>query len=189
MVLRKVLSVLALGGLLAACQTSGGTLTGEYYSAFYQPSLVNYAARAGHMPVAVYGQPFGANSPAAIASQLHMPGGHVQVPFSATPEAQAGEGTRVVLLFNGGGPQVGGRELCEMRGDTAPPTPAGGKMAVMAAFCSGDGLASEIALQTPRPANPADPAFLGDMQVMLSRLLPVRDPNRDGDCRGGMFGC
>jgi hypothetical protein len=188
---RKLLSAVALAGALAACQTagSGGTLTGEYYSAFYQPSLVNYAARQGHMPVAVYGQPFGLNSPAAVASQLHMPGGHVQVPFAATPEAQAGEGTRVVLLFGGGSPPIGGQELCEMRGNMAPAGPAGGKLAVMAAFCSGDGLASEIALQTLRPADPSDPAFRGDMQVLLARLLPTFNPNRDGDCPGPFRGC
>lgn len=190
MMSRKFLSVLAAGGLLAACQTAGagGTLTGEYYSGFYQPSLVNYAAREGHMPLAVYGQPFGPNSPASVASQLRMPGGHVQVPFSATPEAQAGEGTRVVLLFDGSA-QVDGRKLCEMRGDAAPATPAGGKIAVMAAFCSGTGLASEIALQTLRPNTPNDTGFRGDMQVLLSRLLPTFNPNRDGECRRGMMGC
>lgn len=187
--LRHMAIVLALGGFLGACETGGGTLYGENYQAFYQPSLVNYAAREGHMPVAVYGQPFGPDSPARVASQLYMPGGHVQVPFAATPEAQAGEDGRVVLLFSGGGPAPGGDKLCRIHGNTVPPVDLrSGKLSVMAAFCHGTGLASEVQLVTARPSAPDDPAFKNAMQVMLYRLLPTYDPNRDGEpgCAGAL---
>lgn len=187
---RNIVAALALGGLLSACEAGGGTLYGENYQAFYQPSLVNYAAREGYMPVAVYGQPFGPDSPAQVASQIRMPGGHVQVPFAATPEAQAGESGRVVLLFSGGGPAPGGDRLCRMHGDTAPPAdPRTGKLSVMAAFCHGDGLASEVQLVAPRPSRPDDPAFRNAMQIMLARLLPPHDPNRGDDCPGSLLGC
>lgn len=189
--MRLRLSILAaaVGGLLSACQTGGGTLYGENYQAFYTPSLVNYAAREGYMPVAVYGQPFGPNSGEQVASNMQMPGGHVQVPFAATPKAEAGEDGRVVLLFNGGGPTPGGDKLCRMKGYVGAPPTAGGKMSVMAAFCQGEGLASEIELVTVRPASPSDPAFKNAMQVMLSRLLPTRNPNIDSDCPGFLAGC
>ncbi|MEQ9638610.1 MAG: hypothetical protein RIM84_01175 [Alphaproteobacteria bacterium] len=189
MFMRLAILATVFGGLLSGCQSGGGTLYGENYQAFYSPSLVNYAAREGYMPVAVYGHPFGPNSGEQVASNLRMPGGHVQVPFAATPKAQSGEDGRVVLLFAGAGPAPGGDTLCRMTHDTPPAAARGGKLSVMAAFCHGDGLASEVELVTARPGSPADPAFKNAMQVMLSRLLPTHDPNRDSDCPSALTGC
>jgi hypothetical protein len=180
---RSLWAAAAIGGLmLGACETGGSTIFGENHYAFYQPGLVNYAAGGGRMPLAVYGQPFGPGTAEQVAAALRMPGGHVQVPFEATPTAQAGEGGRVVLLFDAVGPVSGGDGLCRLpEGRTQTVSQASSMLQVMAAFCHGDGLASEIKMVTARPDSADDPHFRHDMQIMLARLLPTRDPNDEGE--------
>jgi hypothetical protein len=172
---------LALCALLPACGRAGSTIHGEQLQTFYHPALVSYVARDGHMPLAVYGEPFraGGGAAAQLQRELRLPGGLAAVPFAATPAAQAGEGGRVVLVFDPAA-RVGGDAICRLR--DAPPGPSGAELRVLAAFCYGDEAASEIRMTTARPSSAADPAFRQAMQTMLARLLPLRAPNQTGDC-------
>lgn len=179
--MRRGLGAAALAALLAAgCQASG-TMTGENVQTFYHPGLVGYVARDGALPLAAFGQPFqpGTDVAAALQAGLMPPAGSGASRFAATPAAHAGEGGRVVLAFDG---PSDGAALCRLPQGAASAGADGGKVRVMAAFCLGDDVASEVQLVTQRPGSPDDPAFRRELQTMLIRLLPDHAPGQTGDC-------
>ena len=84
--MRNATAIAAVTGiLLAGCQSSMVSRTN--IEPFFHPTMVGYVtAKHGHMPVAVYGTPFGtdkATSDAAVASAMRMPGSFQAAEFKA----------------------------------------------------------------------------------------------------------
>lgn len=145
-------------------------------TAFYHPDLVNHVAASGRVPTAIYGQPFDgdkAMSDEAVAAALALPGFYVPAPFEVTPDALAGEGPRVVLIFD---PAVfpGAGAACTQP-DHVGLAPAASELAVAATFCYGSYPASQAFLNTARPSGADDPGFQQAMGGLMAALLPSMD--------------
>ena len=179
--MRNATAIAAVTGiLLAGCQSSMVSRTN--IEPFFHPTMVGYVtAKHGHMPVAVYGTPFGtdkATSDAAVASAMRMPGSFQAAEFKATAEAMAGQESRIALVFD---PPIAfnGRTICDLSPEAlnrAAGTGGGPEMRVRAAFCVGGGLASSSHLSLPRPTSAGDPAFRSGMDALLGDLLPPENP-------------
>ncbi|MDP6788613.1 MAG: hypothetical protein QF830_07215 [Rhodospirillales bacterium] len=100
--------------------------------------------------------------------------------FTTTPSANARRKFRMVMMFD---PPVSlaGDTLC---GDVAalPPPRADGRLRLLAAFCAGAYLESEVAASMPRAATPDAPAFNAMIGAVMRDLLPTRDPGEEDDC-------
>jgi hypothetical protein len=100
--------------------------------------------------------------------------------FTTTPSANARRKFRMVMMFD---PPVAlpGHALC---GDVAalPPSQAEGRLRLLAAFCAGDYLESEVAASMPRVATPDAPAFSGMIGAVMRDILPTRDPGEESSC-------
>ena len=174
---RSVAAGLAVVFALGACGT-GSVITRTDYDILYDPALVGHAIQGGHMPLAVYGQPFGVASGEAVAAALRLPGYLPQAPVQLDPKAAAGLGTRIVLLFD---PAVtaDGRVACQAPQGGAGQGSAGG-LSVRAALCVGDTAASTTFLTLPHASGPDDPVFRGGLDQMMAVLTgQPREKNRE----------
>lgn len=175
---RALLLLTAASGLAACADFLGGPVIYPPDLTPYSPSFPQYGARSGLLQVEVKGQPFPGADPAAVAGALAPPIWLQARPVLAT-SPQAGDGYRVVLVFNPAR-NLSGAAIC--RGDT-PVTPpaAGAPVRATAAYCVGDRYYSQVAGSGPAVTSAADPAFRRFGSHLLDTLLPVEQPDRRPD--------
>jgi hypothetical protein len=177
-----VASLLALS--LAGCDAA--TVTGEYYSALYQPDLVGLATRNGVLPTAVYGSPFDVAGTRDMLDRVELPAGQPPARLAMTPAAQQGELTRLVLVFDPAPAANDGAKACQLTGNASPPRRVTAERTrVLLAFCVDRALASESVVSVPNTSPPSIPAVADGISLALTRLLLPTPPNeREASCEG-----
>lgn len=176
---------LAAAGLLAVsgCGPNGPSLvSGEEMSAFYSPEVVNYAAKGGIFPTAVYGNPFGPDADDALLEGMTIPPGFSPAVLTAIPKGEARNDGHLVLIFDPAR-LPGGRAACRAPERVAL-QPDGVRLKVQGAFCYDDEMASEAVLDVVRPTRPDDREFREALDLLLAVILkPYSEHRRDNMMR------
>lgn len=167
---------------LAGCFAGMSTITNADVAPGYSPQFVNYAARSGEFPTAIYGNPFGADADAQLLSDMWTPGDYTKAKLTAIPKGEERRDGHLVFLFD---PEIapGGQVACRTP-ESVRRKPASGSLKLQGAFCYGDEMISEAVLDVRRPQSPDDPNFHQAMNQFLAILfLPRAD--RANDCPPG----
>lgn len=171
----------ALAGVMvaaAACATNNVHSVGDNTNR-YTPNQVNYATSTGEVRTVIIGNPF-AMSKAAFDESVttHMEGrplwsSHARYTTQPSPEAQTAY--HVAMAFNPPA-NYDGNDVCASRESAANPT-IGGKLRVVAAFCSTDEKLSDTLVYSGGVSGPTDPIFVDMIHQVMIDLFPQRDPN------------
>lgn len=116
---------------------------GEIGDADHSGSLVMNAASDGRIPVVIRGDPFAgnvSNPNSIVAAALRLPPGFSRASFVKTPQAEAGRGERLVLVFDAKDGNLDVRRMCRDLGAVEVGAPDG-RLRLAAAFCIGRRLA------------------------------------------------
>ena len=167
----KTIAGIAAALALAGCVT-GGPMTHYHVSEPYV--FFSYAASRGAIPVMVVGDPYPGRRPqveSVVADALDRNFRFLGNPFRTVPPAP-GEGTKVVVIFNGPDSTI-------VAGACDDPTrmgsgPSGPRTTARALYC-GVGPYSEYWMSFPTPASPEDPAFREHMASLIYFGIP-REP-------------
>ena len=178
--LLRGLVVMAL--LVGACAGEGRTkIVRQPNVAFPNvSSLVRYAAADGAMPTVIHGNPFSgtqAQADQAVRAGLHMPGGLPRAAFVTDAAAEAGEGLRLVLVFDPADATFDAKRMC---GDVRSIAlgGSGNRAIIHASFCSGDKLIRGVLARTD-PAEAMERGFeraLRDITFNLFRRISPHLP-------------
>ena len=172
----------AAGVALAGCFVGAGTITDADVGPAYTPQFVNYAARSGEFPTAVFGNPFGADADAQLLAGMWIPGDFTPAKLTAIPKGEKRNDGHLVFLFD---PEIapGGRVACRAP-DSVERKPGGANLRLQGAFCYDDEMISEAVLNVARPQSPNDPNFNRAMNQFLAILFTPR-ADRSSDCTTG----
>ncbi len=171
-----ILALMALG--LAGC--AGGMNTIYFTDQWppYSPSLVNYAAQSGTLPVQIAGNPFPSPAePEAIANAVPIPGYIIPTKPTTMPNVNANMNFRLAFAFNPVNPNQSFDNLCRDIAGIAVRPPNGQETIIMAAFCSVDRAIAYTEGKTGPVQSLADPAYRGLMGDMMLAMLPPYDPS------------
>ncbi len=173
--------VAALALVVAGCASSGG---GGFFGApvthsvivetVYSPLEIRGAGAP--FPAELRGAPPGGATAAEALDGVRMPlflGGAPLVP--AAPEER---GPRVVIAF-GGAPLNG---FCE-RGAGGVDLAPGAELTAAVGLCRDARLVTRGVLEAPGVGGPDDPAYAETLNDALRAVMPVNNPNLDGDRR------
>ena len=150
---------------------------------YYTPDLVRGIAAYGEFPTEVRGSPFAAHAEVAdkVLARLRMPGMFPQARFVP---ARSTRQHRVVVVFSPTLPGLRGQEACRDLGGMKLATGAE-QIDIVAAFCVGDQVLTQIRVQGAAVPGPEDPAFGRVLDQTMISLLPFNDTDRTGDCVAG----
>ena len=173
--------------LLAACVGGNATtLTYVDHYPYYSPGVVQWAAVDGEFNTEIYGDPFGGGrfDKETIANSLRSPTYLSRAKMTTRPERDPrNDSHRVVLVFNPVG-VPDSHAMCGAADQVRVGAPGGG-LRVMGAFCAGKEVVSTAYATGPAAGSPDDPAFQSTMNMLLTEMLPSKDPNQGGDCDRG----
>ncbi len=178
---RKFVQVIT-AGLLGIVLTSEGanatTLTYVDHYPYYSPGVVQWAMIDGEFNTEIYGDPFGGGrfDKETIANSLRSPTYLSRAKMTTRPARDPrNDSHRVVLVFN----PVGVPDSHAMCGaaDQVRIGASGGGLRVMGAFCAGKEVVSTAYATGPAAGSPDDPAFQSTMNMLLTEMLPSKDPN------------
>ena len=180
-------AVLALASLaIAACADTtasgiAGSRSSNSLSPYYSPSLVSYEAQDGRFPLVVRGNPFGGVPQAQVEQTLHRdmrtPAWAPRAQFVRDERAEAGDGLRLVVIFNPVTP-IDFRGMCDNLdgiGSTGP----GNQNTIRMAFCDGRQTMSDVAYRTGPAPTDQSAAFIGAVNNAAARALPFVDVARE----------
>ncbi|EME70606.1 hypothetical protein H261_07563 [Paramagnetospirillum caucaseum] len=160
--MKKLLSLgaAALAALLGGCGDGPSTVPGGYRSPATWSTFFS-ATSSGPLLLEVHGDPFGGSAAdlragVARAMSAALPGR----PFTMTTDPQAAPSPkiRVVVAF-GAPPSLDAAELCAGRVVTAAARGEGGRVELLAAFCSSGGTLSWVRGWVARVEGPDDARF------------------------------
>ena len=170
---RRTAALLLLAAAAAGCAQIGAGTRSEV-SAFYRPSLVNYAAREGTFPMVVHGDPFdllAGRTAEAARSVTTLPAWAARAALVADADAEEGRGLRLVVIFDPVDPNLTARRVCGDL-DEVETNPPSGSVHVLAAFCRAGEWITDASLRSPRPSAPDDPEFRELMDRVILVALP-----------------
>ncbi len=156
--------------LLAACESSGVRLQANYSEATYDHN--NFVLYHGNRetPVVLAGNPFAIGKGAFDRTVIEAMQGANPGPrtlFTQAPADVGTEGWRVVMVFD---PVLSAAGLCS--GAPAPSGRASETVRLVAAWCWGQRLDSEVTAWLPRPVpGPDDPAFTALLRQTVAHLF------------------
>lgn len=173
-------SLLPLGAALALAGCAGvSTVTHFYYNSAYTPAHVALAAANNPAQAVIRGNPFAndVNNQGVIAAMQGRNWGP-KIFFSPTPRPDDIYGYKMVMAFNGIGPNS--YALCNA--PPAPPQPSGNdRIDAAIAFCVGDVLLTDASGHVSGATGPDDPKFKRLISDLMLTVTPPDDPNRRGD--------
>ncbi len=132
---------------------------------------------SGVVPLVIRGHPFvrpaAAFSPSpgnSIADALRMPSSFPEVVFTQTPEAQAGEGLRLVLLFDPQDREAGLRAACGATANLEFAAPAE-RLQIAVSVCDDESFRWGAVAETMRPEI-MDEDFASFLNGILATIFP-----------------
>ena len=171
--MKKIILTIAGASLYASAALALPVVSYVQQTSLYKPSTVHAAG----FNVELYGSPApGMDGEAAIAG-LHGPAWAGGTPLRLLPEgAKPGQGTRLVLVFNGAG--TPSEAACETPGALGgAEAMAGSSLHVVAVYCSGDRMIARGALSGDAVTGPGDSAYRSAMQSLLAAMFPPQNTN------------
>ncbi len=171
--------------LLTAC--GAGAVTTTYFDTLpnYEPSWFSSVAGGRDFRVIIRGNPTPATqeefNQAVIAAMQGKPGWAPRTNYSTRPSESAYEGFWIALVF-GGDRYIGGHAVCRAA-DGIDLDWAARPLRLQAAFCHGPKPLTEIQATIDDVSSVADPRLDHLISQTMIQLLPLRDDDRDDDCR------
>ena len=159
-------------------------------SIVYSPNLTKYrggvaewAARNGELLAEIHGAPFGPGVTSdAVAKAVPVPA-WVGKRMTTSPGPGTPKDYRVVLNFSPAFLGDAGEAACvNPAGLPTRPVAPGMPMPVAATYCVFNEAMTSVRGVAPPAAGPDDRRFQQFMYVMLTQLLPLKDPNAGGLC-------
>lgn len=171
--------LMALSLLVGAC-AGATTTTNVYYNKTGIFDLFRYAAADRDFLTEIRGNPSAgpkAKFDASVIAAMHGNARGLPTNFTTTPSSNARDGYRLVMMF-GGDKYLGANKVCSDT-ESAPLTPAAGRVEIEAAFCYRDEVLSRTHVAYTQGSAALEDAV---SQVVLS-LFPYPDPTigRGGD--------
>ena len=143
----------------------------------YRAQQFAYAAGGRDLEADIQGNPFAMPKEEFDATVADaMQGAHFGQPtnFTTTPGDSARPGYRVRLLFNGPGASSG-RIVCAGEPAIVGPSPEGGNVRLLAAFCNGDYPLSYLSAHVSGIQDANGPAFRDFMRQVTTNLFPPQN--------------
>ncbi len=168
----RLILLLGLSALVAACAAETGSISRANKGHVFDRSLVQYAIRDGNMLTTIDANFAGVEggSASSVATGLQMPPRFSPANFVTASPSAAVSAQRIVLLINPAKISWSGRHACST--DKALSVePIAGNSTVVAAFCSGDRVISEVRARLPNNLGGVAglTAFLNNV---IAELLP-----------------
>ena len=175
----RVAAVLALS-VLVACTATGPSpdlISVRPGEAVAIDAPIRNLVSSGVVPLVIRGHPFvrpaTAFSPSpgnSIAEALRMPSSFAEVEFTQTPKAQAGEGLRLVLLFDPKDREAGLRAACGDRAHLEFAAPAE-RLQIAVSVCNDESFRWGAVAETMRPEI-VDANFASFLNGILAAIFP-----------------
>jgi hypothetical protein len=176
-------SGLLFGTVIAVLSNCGGSMVSDTVHRNGVPAMFTWGAIAGQFKVVVVGNPFAVEGDVFQQALTDAMQGHQNGPatrFTTKPDDSARSSYRFVMLFNA--PRsMDSDALCE-ENKLPPPGTESGRTKVIAAFCIGSQLQSEVTASIPTASSPSAPSFRRMIANVTRALVPSDDPFDDGAC-------
>jgi hypothetical protein len=172
-----VLALAASAVLLAACTTRGGVIYNWQADNAGTALYVDHVAGTS-LPTIIRGNPSTldkADFDRLVRDDIRGANFGRPITFVPGPGEGPWPGYRLVMIFNG--PVAGHRDICrEMIPGGGGPAPDG-KVAVLAAFCSGDRAVSSLAGGIAELTDPNEPRFRSFLRQVTLKLFDRQNPD------------
>lgn len=168
--------------LLLGCAPGTGTIHHARTDPSYSIQDLSYVASRGEgdLRTEILGNPFGSPQPAFEAAVTStMQGAHFgpRIDFTTTPSDEAAKAYRVRMIFNG--PEASnGSLVCGGSPAAVAPSPEGGHVRLLAAFCRGSSALTFLSASMDGASGAEDPAFRAFVRQATLRLFPPQNPER-----------
>ncbi|MSO93353.1 MAG: hypothetical protein EXQ86_08140 [Rhodospirillales bacterium] len=182
---RSLHFLIGIGALtITGCDYYGRTEAVRAY--YHRPGIeqtFTYGARDGTFPAVVVGNPFAGEKAAldrAVVDAMSEAYRGAPTRFIATPADGARPYIRIVMLFD---PPITANGGAACRNPSAlPSAPTGERMRILAAFCSGDDVMSDVVASAPAVTSPGDPVFRRAVAAVMRDIVPIQSPDQGGNC-------